>query len=127
MDNLNNIFQYYGFEEFIFVAVVSDPDSYRVRIAIFNILGIPHSPCDHHNINLKVEDMHNNDRVLCELVEEVGRIGSSVRKFCKKSEILRQSTNVISVTTFKTRWTGLLVCFSRHLKYSPGLEAIAAE
>ena len=65
MDHFNIFFQYYWFEEVISFAVVSKADNTRVNIALDNILGIPHSLCDNHNINLKVEDMYTNDRVLC--------------------------------------------------------------
>ena len=55
-----------------------------MNIALTNILGIPHSPCNNHRLNLEVEDMHNNNLVLCELVEEVGSVGVSVNRSCKK-------------------------------------------
>ena len=98
-----------------------------MNISLANIIGIPHSTCDNHNLNLKVEDMHTNDRLFCELVEEVSRVGISVRRSCKKSAIICQFTNIRAVTTCNTCWTGSLMCFSRHLKISPGLDPIAAE
>ena len=98
-----------------------------MNISLANIIGIPHSTCDNHNLNLKVEDMHTNDRFLCELVEGVSRVGSSVRRSCKKSAIICQFTNIRAVTTCKTRWTESLMSLSRHLKISPGLAPIVAE
>ena len=127
MDHLKIFFKYYGFEGVTSFAVVSKADSTRLNISLANILGIPHSPCDDRNLNLKVEDMHTNDQVLFELVEEDGRVGSSVRRICKKSEILRQFTNLRSITTFNTSCTGSLMCLSFHLKIYPGLEPIADE
>ena len=65
--------------------------------------------------------------MLCELVEEVGRVGSYVRISCNKSEILSQFSNIRSVTTCKTIWNGSLISLSFHQKISPGLEPISAE
>ena len=77
MYHLNIVFQYYDFEDVTYFDVVSKADSSRVNIELSSLLGIPHSPCDNHNLNLEVEDMHTNYRVLFELVEEVGCVGSS--------------------------------------------------
>ena len=71
--------------------------------------------------------MHTNYRVLCELVEEVGCVGSYVRRIFNKSEIICQFTNLRAVTTRKTRWTGSFMCLSHQLKISPGIEPIFAE
>ena len=126
IDNLNIIFQYYGFEEVTPFSVVFKSYSAMVNIAISNIPVIPHSACDNHKLNLEVEDMHTNYRVLCELVEEVGRIGTYVRISCNKSAILFQFNNSRSVTTCKTSWTGSLMCIIFRLKISPGLDPIAS-
>ena len=91
------------FEEVTPFAVVSKSGSCRVNGALSNILGIPHSPCDNHNLNLELEYIHTNDRVLCEFVEEDGRVGGYVRRSCYKSAILRQFNNIRAVTTRKTR------------------------
>ena len=71
--------------------------------------------------------MHNNNQVLCEFVEEVGRIGSSIRRSCNKSAILLQFINLRAVTTCNTRWTESLMCRISHLGISPGLDPIAVE
>ena len=60
-------------------------------------------------------------------MEEVGHVGSSVRRSCKKSEIIRQFINLRSITTCKTHWTGSIICLSHNLKFSPGLDPISAE
>ena len=65
MDYLNILFRYYGFEEVTSFYVVSKYDIDRVNIALSNLLGIPHSPFDNQNLNLDIEDMHNNNQVLC--------------------------------------------------------------
>ena len=69
MYHLNIVFQYYGSEDVTSFAVVYKYDSVSVNIALDNIIDIPYSHCHYRNLNLEVEDMHNNDRVLCELVE----------------------------------------------------------
>ena len=127
MDHFNIFFQYYRFEEVTSFAVFTKSDSARVNISLANILGIRHIPCDNNNLNLEVEDMHTNDKVICELVEEFGCNGSSVRIRCKKSALMRQFTNIRAVTTCKTFFTGSLICLSCHLKIYPGLEPISAE
>ena len=71
--------------------------------------------------------MHTNDGVLCELVSEVGGVGSPGRIICKKSAILRQFTNIRDFTTCNTHWIGSLICISLQLKISPGLYPIDYE
>ena len=97
MDHLNILFKYFGFEEVTSFDVFSKSDSDRLNIALANLLGIPHSLYDNHNLNFEVEDMHNNNQVLCELGEKVGRVGSYVRKSCKKPAIICQFTNIRAV------------------------------
>ena len=60
--------------------------------------------------------MYNNYRVLCELVEEDGCVGIYFIISCKKSAMLCQFTNVISVTAYNTCVTGSLMCLINHLK-----------
>ena len=71
--------------------------------------------------------MQPNDSLLCELEEEVGRVGSYVIRICKKSAILFKFINIRSATSCNTRWTTSLMWLSRHLKISSGLEPISAE
>ena len=92
-----------------------------MNIELTNLLGIPHSSCDNHNLNLDIEDMQNNDQVLCELLEEVSRVLSYVRRSFNKSSILRQFTNIRSVTACNTSWIGSLICISLYLKFFQGL------
>ena len=103
-------------------AISQGADNAPVNTKTAKLLGLPHTGCVNHKLNLHVELMVNNHQDLKETLETVNRTMKACKTKHKIGAYLRNLTYLRPITMNKTRWSGKIIMLKRFIRMHSDLK-----